>query len=200
MAITTRVTSATFVKGIIGTNPILSDGHPQIAFIGRSNVGKSSVLNALTEVRGLAKSSSTPGKTREINFFLINHKFYFVDLPGYGFAVGSQEDRETIRKRIVWYFSSGEADIRHVVLILDAVVGPTELDREMLGLLRLSKYSILVIANKADKLKASVREAQLKKIHEVVAAPVIACSTKTNEGIGALLRIILTESLRPSQK
>jgi len=84
-----RITSATFVKGIVGSDEILEGEFPQIAFIGRSNVGKSSVINSLTNQKGLAITSSFPGRTREINLFLINDAFYLLDLPGYGYAKAS---------------------------------------------------------------------------------------------------------------
>ena len=92
-----KVTSAEFVKGIRGTDEITTADRPQVAFVGRSNVGKSSLINALTGNKGLARASDKPGKTSEINYFDINKKFYLVDLPGYGFATGSIKDREKFR-------------------------------------------------------------------------------------------------------
>ena len=89
-----NITSAEFVKGIRGTDEILTDGVPNIAFIGRSNVGKSSILNSLTGKKALARVGEKPGKTTEINFFLINRTHYFVDLPGYGYATGGAKERE----------------------------------------------------------------------------------------------------------
>ena len=81
-----NITSAKFIKGVVGSDAILEDGTPQIAFIGRSNAGKSSLLNSLTNSKKLAITSDTPGRTREINVFLINDSHYFIDLPGYGYA------------------------------------------------------------------------------------------------------------------
>src|SRR6266516_2479045 len=98
-----KITSARFIRGIIGTNDILFDGLPQIAFVRRSNVGKSSVINSLTNRKDLVKVGKKPGKTTEINFFLINERFYFVDLPGYGYARLTPAEREKIRKRMLWY-------------------------------------------------------------------------------------------------
>ncbi|HFC36125.1 MAG TPA: ribosome biogenesis GTP-binding protein YsxC, partial [Candidatus Moranbacteria bacterium] len=118
-----QIKTAKFVKGIIGTDEILRDGKQQIAFVGRSNVGKSSVINSLVGIKKLAKSSATPGRTQEINFFLINDKVYFVDLPGYGFAKISKKQREKIRKMIIWYLSYAETKPCKVVLIIDAKVG-----------------------------------------------------------------------------
>ena len=104
-----EIQSAEFVRGIKGTDPILNSGLPQIAFVGRSNVGKSSTLNALLNRKDLVAVSKKPGKTTEINFFLVNEKIYFVDLPGYGYARAGSKKREKIKKLIVWYLTSGEA-------------------------------------------------------------------------------------------
>ena len=93
-----KITSTKFVKGVVEDDAILGDGKAQIAFIGRSNAGKSSVINSLTHKEGLARTSSFPGRTQEINLFLINESFYLVDLPGYGFARASGSGRERIRE------------------------------------------------------------------------------------------------------
>ncbi len=97
---------ARFARGIRGTDTILNDSLPQIAFIGRSNVGKSSVINALLGST-LARSSSLPGKTQEINFYLVDERAYFCDLPGYGYARVPGKVSEKLRKLILWYFTSG---------------------------------------------------------------------------------------------
>ena len=95
------IKSAEFVKGIMGTDKILEDNKPQIVFVGRSNVGKSSIINLLANRKNLVKSSSKPGKTKQINFFLINKKVFFVDLPGYGFMKMDLKKKEKIRKLII---------------------------------------------------------------------------------------------------
>src|SRR3990167_7680582 len=110
-----KIISAKFVKGITGTDDILYDGIPQIAFVGRSNVGKSSVINSLVNQNELVKVGKKPGKTTEINFFIINNKFYFVDLPGYGYAELSPIEKEKIRKRMLWYLLESGAKPLHVV-------------------------------------------------------------------------------------
>ena len=143
-----QIKTAEFTKGIAGSNSILDSDIPQIAFIGRSNVGKSSVINSITGRKSLVKSSATPGKTREINFFLINKDVYFVDLPGYGFARMSKTLSEKLRKLILWFFTSGEASPKLVVLIIDSRIGPTELDMEMLEVLKDSGHKVLVLANR----------------------------------------------------
>ena len=181
------VKTAEFIKGVVGDDRILEESKPQIAFIGRSNVGKSSVINSLAGKKGLVKSSSTPGKTREINFFLINEKLYFVDLPGYGFAKASFEQREKIRQLILWYLTYVEIKNRKFVLIIDAKVGLTKLDSEMIDILNEYEREFIVVANKADKLKRSERNKKLKEIlRKVGSKEVILYSAKTGEGRGEL--------------
>src|SRR5689334_4944848 len=124
-----NITSAKFIKSVVGEDEILSDGMPQVAFIGRSNVGKSSVINALAGQNGLAKTSSQPGRTQQLNVFLVSatggSKIYLVDLPGYGFAKGSKDMQEQLQQLIYWYLFGSDYQQKKVVLILDAVVGPT---------------------------------------------------------------------------
>jgi len=148
-----KIVSAEFVKGVTGTSDILNDGKFQVAFMGRSNVGKSSLINSLTMKNGLARSSATPGKTIRMDFFLINKKFYFVDFPGYGYARHSQEKREKLAKMMVWYLTESGLTKRLVLLIIDAAVGFTKDDREMLAMIREQKINYLVVANKIDKVK-----------------------------------------------
>ena len=169
----TQIKSVHFVKGITGSDAILFDATPQVAFVGRSNVGKSSVINALVGSK-VAHPSSTPGKTSEINFFKIEavqhpilHKKYFVDLPGYGFARRSPKENEKFRKRIIWYLSETKAPKpEKVVLIIDAKVGLTDLDRDMLEILEREGHSVLILANKVDKLNQSEQIKNLKSISD----------------------------------
>lgn len=145
--------NAQFIRGIIGTSDIINDTKGQIAFIGRSNVGKSSLINSLVGNKNLARSSSTPGRTQQINFFLIDQKVYFVDLPGYGYAKTSEKQREKIRKMIIWYLTYGEINHKKVVLIIDAKVGLSGFDLEMVGILKKEDTNFMIILNKSDKLK-----------------------------------------------
>lgn len=161
-----RIDKVRFVKGIVGTDPLLEDGIPQVAFIGRSNVGKSSLINSLTGVRGLAKSSSTPGKTQEMNAYLINNKTYFLDLPGYGFAKGARAGRERFQKIINWYLFESDYEQRKVVLIVDANVGLTQDDQDMLASLEHVNKNIVIVANKVDKIKASEYEAKIQRVRD----------------------------------
>jgi len=184
-----NITSAEFVKGIKGTDKILYDGKPQIAFVGRSNVGKSSLINSLVGRNNLARSSSQPGKTVRLDFFLINKSIYFVDLPGYGYARMSQDKHEDIRKMMLWYLQYSEVKERRIILIIDMNIGITRFDRQMIEILRDLHIDFIVAANKADKLKTGERGEQLKHIREACgSALVIPYSAKTKEGRGSVLK------------
>ncbi|OHA84690.1 MAG: ribosome biogenesis GTP-binding protein YsxC [Candidatus Yonathbacteria bacterium RIFOXYC1_FULL_52_10] len=188
-----QIKTAEFAKGIIGTDPILKAPFPQVAFVGRSNVGKSSLINSFTGRKKLAQSSSQPGKTRQINFFLINDAFYLTDLPGYGFAKIKEKGREKLRKLILWYLGSGEARPKAVVHIVDASVGATEFDLEMIALLRAERYPVVIVANKADKVSSTHRRAMIKSISDALGGGTpIPYSTKTGEGRDVLLAMIHT--------
>lgn len=160
------ITSAKFMKGVIGTDDILYDGIPQIAFVGRSNVGKSSVINSLVNSEDLVKVGRKPGKTTETNFFLINNQFYFVDLPGYGYARLSPAEREKIRKRMLWYFMESEVKPLCVVLVLDIKAGLTDFDKQMIDLLKEEGHRFIIIANKTDKLNQKEVSQQLHSIRD----------------------------------
>jgi GTP-binding protein len=173
--------SAEFLKGIVGTDVILYDGVPEYAFIGRSNVGKSSLVNSLVNRKDLVKVGKKPGKTTEINFFGVNgRKCYFVDLPGYGYAEASPKQKESIEKLILWYFMYSEAHIQKAVLILDAKAGLTAFDEEMIRVLREQNHPYIVVANKMDKLNQKETAAQLRAIKEAAhEASVVAYSATT---------------------
>lgn len=187
-----NIKSAEFVLGVVGSHNLLVDDKKQIAFIGRSNVGKSSVINMLVQQKKLVKSSSTPGKTQQINFFLINDDCYFVDLPGYGYAKISQKHREKLRKLILWYFVSGEAPIHKACLIIDAKAGMRDFDREMMAVLDEYKIPFIIIANKIDKLNQKKLYKSLKNIQEEIGdwVKVFPVSAKTGKGREKLLKIL----------
>ena len=194
-----KILSAKFIKGIRGTDPILSDGIPQTAFVGRSNVGKSSLINALLGSKDLVKVGKRPGKTTEINFFEINRKFYLVDLPGYGYARTSPDEKEKIRKLIIWYLCYSEAKPQRIVLILDVKAGLTDFDKEMLQLLKEKRHPHLLVVNKIDKLGKEALEAQLKLIaRESGEKNIFPCSTKTGTGIKEIFEKLFTPSLHTS--
>lgn len=188
-----KISSAKFIKGITGEDAILHDGKPQIAFIGRSNVGKSTVINSLLNKGELAKTGKKPGKTIEINFFLVNDRMYFVDLPGYGFAEGSKEVRETIRAMIVEYLTQSGFKPHTVVVILDAKVGLTDFDRDVLDILRTEGHHAVIILNKIDKLNQRELSAQLALIKsEVLEVEIVEYSaTEKKRSAQVLNRITL---------
>lgn len=182
-----KITSAEFIKGLVGPDECLKNGIPQIAFIGRSNVGKSSVINSLVNQKSLARTSSYPGRTQEINLFLINKRFYLVDLPGYGFAKVSREDRVKLQELISWYLLSPEYTQKKVVVIVDANVGATDSDLEALRNLEEQKKDIVVVANKIDKMKKLECAKKLKSLEGLIGRhKIIPYSSKKKIGVSAL--------------
>lgn len=187
-----NIKSATFIKGVVGTDEIFEDGKPQIVFIGRSNVGKSSVINVIANSKNLAITSSTPGRTQQINIFLINKSFYLVDIPGYGYAKVPTDITYKIKKMINWYLFASRYPFKKVVLIIDAKVGPTRDDMEMLNALEANGKNIVVVANKIDKIKSSEYEAQIQKIKEAFGThAVILFSAEKGIGVGELTHEVL---------
>jgi GTP-binding protein len=183
-----NIISAAFVKGVVGACEELENNLPQVAFIGRSNAGKSSVINSLTGQKDLARTSSAPGRTREINLFLINKFLYLADLPGYGFVESSREARERLEQLINWYLFLSGYEQKLVVLIIDAELGLTESDLDILESLEEYKKNIIIVANKIDKIKKSNYEKQLEKIQNQVAGlKVIPYSAKKKIGVSKLI-------------
>ncbi len=186
-----NIKTAKFIKGAVGPDEIFENGKPQVAFIGRSNVGKSSVINSLTGQKGLAKTSSFPGRTQEINIFLINKSFYLIDLPGYGFARMSGRGRKQLGELINWYLFESGYEQKAIVFIIDAEVGPTDKDLGMLECLEEAQKNIVIIANKIDKIKKSEYKKRLQKIQTLVGAhKVIPYSSEKKIGINVLLQEI----------
>ena len=186
-----QIISAKFMRGVNGTDELLSDGIPQVALIGRSNVGKSSIINSLTKQKNLARTSDTPGLTQEINVYSINNKFYLLDLPGYGFAKVPERIRESLQKLNWWYLFDSEHEQHHAVLVLDANVGPSKNDLEMLTLLREHQKNIVIVANKIDKIKSSEYDARMAAITDFAhGLPVIPYSSKTGRGAEELVNAL----------
>lgn len=129
-----------------------TDGRPEYAFIGRSNVGKSSLINMLTGVNGLAKTSSKPGKTQLINHFLINDEWYLVDLPGYGYARTSKNSREQWQKMVSNYLLHRET-LTNVFVLIDSRIPPQKIDLEFIGFLGSNEIPLTIVFTKIDKEK-----------------------------------------------
>ena len=188
-----KVESATFVKSVMRIEECPRDGRPEIAFVGRSNVGKSSLLNTLLNRKGLAKTSRTPGKTQTINFFDVNGRLYFVDLPGYGYAKVPKGVKEQW-SRVMTAYLRGRDPLRLVVQLLDARHTPSELDHEMIELLRRARVPVLLVATKIDKLNRNERVRNLKAIRTELNladdALVVPFSAVTGEGVKPLWDII----------
>ena len=138
---------------------------PEIAFAGRSNVGKSTLINSLLNRKRLVKTSSTPGKTQLINFFNINDKFHFVDLPGYGFAKVPENVRKQWQRLIESYLQERES-LRNVVMIVDSRHGPTSQDRQLKEWLDYYERPVLIVASKVNKLKRGKIQKHLKIIRQ----------------------------------
>jgi len=163
-----HVASAKFLKSTVRSSDYPKDRRLEFAFLGRSNVGKSSLMNALLGKKRLAKTSSTPGKTQTINFFDVNGRFYFVDLPGYGFAKVPLKVKAKWGRVVNAYLEEREA-LRLVVLLIDSRHTPSVQDHEVLELLDRAEVPTLLVATKVDKLKRSERKRNLKRIRESLA-------------------------------
>ncbi|MDD4531801.1 MAG: ribosome biogenesis GTP-binding protein YihA/YsxC [Candidatus Pacebacteria bacterium] len=187
-----KIETAQFVKGTLGNDAVLENGIPQVAFIGRSNAGKSSIINSLVNQKDLAKTSPFPGRTQKINIFLINNRLYFIDLPGYGYAKVPDKLKKSLKAMVNWYFFVSDYEQKKVVLIIDADVGPTKDDLEMLYALEDYRKDVIVVANKTDKIKKSKYEEQFKTIQELIGNhKVIPYSAKEKTGVEELLNEIL---------
>ena len=195
-----RIESGEFIRAAFSEGDFLRDARPQIAFVGRSNVGKSSLLNRLLGRRALARISSRPGRTQAINYFLVNSNVYFVDLPGYGYAQVGKAKRQEWARLIERYFAQGEP---HVIQLVDAKVGATPLDIEAFEYLEASGCAPIVVATKSDKVPRGRRMAQLARIAAALEMPdgerVVAVSARTGEGIQELWRRI-EEALGPEAR
>lgn len=182
-----RITSTKFIKGIVGDDDILGNGIPQIAFIGRSNVGKSSLINALTNSKE-SRTSSYPGSTQEINVFLVNDSFYLIDLPGYGFARASGAGREKIGELIDSYLFNSIYTQKKVVLIIDANVGMTDRDITMFEELERYQKNFIIVLSKIDKMTQSEYHKKIAEIKKMTGDRiVIPFSSKKRTGLEALI-------------
>lgn len=168
-------------KTVYDVKDLPADRLPEVALVGRSNVGKSSFINCLTGKKGLARTSSVPGKTRSVNYYLINNSWYLVDLPGYGYAKAAMSERVRWSALVDHYLTSREhlvglvhlVDIRHPLLELDLAM--SEWAKQM-------NLPCLIVGTKVDKLSWSERQVNLKKLKEGLGFEVIPFSSVTGEG------------------
>lgn len=162
-----EIKKSEFIISAAAPKQFPTDNRIEIAFVGKSNVGKSSLINTLTNRRGLAKTSSTPGKTRLVNFFLINDEFYFVDLPGYGYAKVSKALKENWGSMIESYLV-GRKNLKKILLLVDSRHRPTEDDILMYNWIKHYGHEVVIVATKSDKLSNNDRVKSSKVIREAL--------------------------------
>ena len=183
-----NIHKAEFVKSAAGAKDFLQDGRPQLAFAGRSNVGKSSVINRLLNRKNFARVGNTPGKTVHVNYFLVDN-VWLVDLPGYGYAKVAQSEKDRWAKLMESYFRSGL--ITAGVLIVDVRHAPTGDDVTMLEWFRSTGCPLVVVANKLDKVKKSQRAECVETVRRTLALTetdtLIPFSAEDGTGRDALL-------------
>jgi GTP-binding protein len=188
-----KITSAEFLKSVYPRDDYPPGRYPEVAFAGRSNVGKSSLINTLVNRKGLARTSSAPGKTQSINLYLINQSFCLVDLPGYGYARVPRQ----VRKRwspLIEKYCRNRKNLRGVVVIIDARVGPTPLDLSLISWLKNLSLPAIITLTKIDKLS---KNKMVQVLRQTAAALAIAqeeiCpfSAHTGEGKRRLWQKIL---------
>ncbi len=174
--------SAVFIKSAFDKKDWLNDDRPEIAFLGRSNVGKSSLINSLIGKKGLAKTSNTPGRTQSINFFLINDAFYFVDLPGYGFAKVPGKMRQSWARMVGEYLKDRQ-QLKLSIQLVDSRHDPSELDKTLNEWLIFYGKPHIIVATKIDKLSSNDLKKSLPKIERAFPkSKIIPYSSVTGEG------------------
>jgi len=178
-----KVVSARFDRSVFRAEDEPKDPGPDVVFLGRSNVGKSSLINRLLASRGLARTSSTPGRTQSVNFYRINDAFWFVDLPGYGFAKVPAAVRRTWEGMIGGILQRRRERIVCGVLLVDARHPPTDLDRTMQEWLRDFGLDPVIAVTKADKLSGNGREAARRAAREALGGEPILASAVTGLGV-----------------
>lgn len=186
-----QIKKAEFVTSVANGGIYIRDDKPQIAMVGRSNVGKSSFINTICNNYKLARISSSPGKTRLINYFSINNgQFYFVDLPGYGFAKAPKTEHDKWGELIEGYLNSGA--VTHIFLLLDSRHTPTQDDRQMFSWIQYFCVPYTIIATKVDKLPRSGREQFAKDLGKAVGSisPAIGFSSQDRTGLQSVLNCV----------
>jgi len=187
-----------FLKGVVAMDGLpAADRLEEVCFAGRSNVGKSSLINALTGRKGLARASNTPGRTQEINFFTLGDERYLVDLPGYGFANAPVKVVEKWQRLLKSYLA-GRQNLRRAFVLIDARHGVKAVDEEILALLDTTAVAFQAVLTKADKVKANDREAVLAQVrtalskHPAAFPEIVLTSSEKGDGIDTLRAIIAT--------
>ncbi|MCA0939208.1 YihA family ribosome biogenesis GTP-binding protein [Yangia mangrovi] len=184
-----------FLKGVVAMDGLPPDDRPEVCFAGRSNVGKSSLINALTGRKGLARASNTPGRTQEINFFTLNESHYLVDLPGYGFANAPVAIVEKWQRLLKQYLS-GRVSLRRAFVLIDARHGVKAVDEEIMELLDKSAVTFQAVLTKTDKLKAKDLDKILAQVREKLSKhpaaypEIVLTSSEKGDGIPTLRAII----------
>ncbi|WP_417626452.1 ribosome biogenesis GTP-binding protein YihA/YsxC [Pararhodobacter aggregans] len=186
-----------FVKGVVAMPGLPPADRLEICFAGRSNVGKSSLINALTGRKSLARTSNTPGRTQEINFFDVGGQLYLVDLPGYGFA---EAPVAVVRQwqALLKSYLSGRATLRRAFVLIDMRHGVKKVDEEILDLLNKSAVTFQVVLTKADKIGAAERERTLAQVraalakHPAAYPELLVTSSEKGEGVATLRAILAT--------
>jgi len=190
-----KVTSAVFVGAASEPGRFPAPRHPEVAFAGRSNVGKSSAINRLLGRRKLARTSSTPGRTRQLNFFAVNDRLVFVDLPGYGYARVSHAERGAWRPLVESYLGA-RAVLAGMILLIDVRRGLEDEERQLLDFVAVRGTPLLVVATKVDKLGRSERERALSGLVNA-AVRVVPFSAVTGEGVDAVWRTVAAWTVEP---
>ncbi|MGM9969027.1 MAG: ribosome biogenesis GTP-binding protein YihA/YsxC [Anaeroplasma sp.] len=188
-----EIKKAEFITSAVEVNKMPIHDGVEIMLCGRSNVGKSSFINMLTNRKGLAKTSSSPGKTQTINFFMINDLFYLVDVPGYGYAKVSKSIKASFGKMIEDYVVERK-NLKMIFLLVDFRHKPTEDDVLMYNFLKYYNHPVTIIATKADKVKNSERQKLKQQIIEKLSLAkedrLIVTSSEKREGLGLVLSLI----------
>ncbi|NVK45221.1 MAG: YihA family ribosome biogenesis GTP-binding protein [Rhodobacteraceae bacterium] len=186
-----------FLKGVVAMDGMPPDDRLEVCFAGRSNVGKSSLINALTGRKALARASNTPGRTQEINFFTCADSHYLVDLPGYGFA---KAPVKTVEKwqRLLKAYLSGRATLRRAFVLIDSRHGVKEVDEEIMSLLDRSAVPFQTVLTKADKVKEAERQKVIEQVrgavskHPAAYPELIVTSSEKGWGVDVLRAVIAT--------
>ncbi len=185
-----KVTKAEFLKSAFQESDWPSDAKPEIAFMGRSNVGKSSLINSLLGVRGLARTSSTPGRTQSLNFFTINDRFRFVDLPGFGYARVPKSVRSSWGDMVTSYLAKRQQLVLSIHIV-DSRHEPSTLDLQLHEWLQHSLKPWLIVATKSDKLSNNELKESLGRVKRVFSTDrVVAYSSKTGRGGSEIWRAL----------